>query len=217
VRKLFTLVLFLLPATRAKNFLLRRCGHPVHPTASIGPSVVYGVGRFEAGPNTKIVFGNVFRGLVSVRMAEGSTIGQLNWFSTAPTFVGETPEAATLTLGDGAAIVSRHYIDCSGGVTLEQYSIVGGVRSTLLTHQADHLTGLLEFAPIRICQYALLNGNNKMVAGAVLPERSITGIGAVVLPGLREPARLYAGVPARDIKSVEGGGLFHRDNPAITL
>lgn len=217
MKKLVTLVVFLLPAARAKNFLLRRLGHPVDRTARIGPNLVVGVGRFEAGPGATVVFGNVFRGLAAVSLAEGAIIGQLNWFSTAPTFVGTTPNAATLMLGEGAAVVSRHYVDCSGGVILDRYSIVGGVRSILLTHHASHATGRLECAPIHIGEYALLNSANRMVAGSVLPARSLTGIGAVVLPGLREPARLYAGVPAKDIKAVEGGGLFNRTDPTITL
>lgn len=215
--KILTLAVFVLPASRFKNLVLRRLGHAVHPTASIGPSLVAGVGRFEAGPGAIVGIGNVFRGLARVRLAQGATIGQLNWFSAAPTFVGTTEQAATLDLGEGAAVVNRHHIDCSGGVVLERFSIAGGMGSILLTHHVSHQSGKLECAPIVIEEYALLNGANRMVAGAVLPARSLTGIGAVVLPGLRAPGRLYAGVPAKDIKAVEGGELFQRADARATL
>ena len=206
-----------MPAARTKNFLLRRLGHPVHPTARIGPTLVLGVGRFAAGPGVSVVFGNVFRGLTAVTLAEGAIIGQFNWFSTATAFIGTTPESATLTLCEGAAVVSRHYVDCSGGVLMERFSLIAGVRSILLTHHASHATGLLECAPIHIGEYALLNAANRMVAGSVLPARSLTGIGAVVLPGLTEPGRLYAGVPAKDRKPVEDSRLFTRTNAVIAL
>lgn len=214
---ILSLVVFAFPASRAKNFLLRRLGYAVHPTASVGPSLVVGVGAFEAGPGAIVGVGNVFRGLTRVRLAQGATIGQLNWFSTAPTFVGTSELAATVELGECAAVVNRHHVDCSGGVVLAPFSIVGGMGSILLTHHVSHETGRLECAPIRIEEYALLNGANRMVAGAVLPARSLTGIGAVVLPGLREPGRLYAGVPAKDIKAVAGGELFRRADARATL
>lgn len=217
MKTIVTLLVFALPASRAKNALLRLLGHPVDPTASIGPSLVAGVGRFEAGPGAIVGVGNVFRGLVRVTLAQGATIGQLNWFSTAPTFVGTTDQAATLRLDECAAFVNRHHVDCSGGVELGPYSIVGGMGSILLTHHVSHGSGKLECAPIRLGEYSLLNAANRMVAGAVLPARSLTGIGAVVLPGLTEPGRLYAGVPAKDIKAVEGGALFARPQAQATL
>jgi acetyltransferase-like isoleucine patch superfamily enzyme len=217
VKNLVMLVVFLLPASRAKNFVLRCLGHPIDRTAQIGPNLVVGVSRFEAGPGAKVVIGNVFRGLAEVSLAPGVSIGQLNWFTAAPLFVGTTAEAAKLVLADNALITSRHYVDCSGGVFLDAYSMVGGVRSILLTHQANHVTGRQECAAIRIGEYSLLNGANRMVAGSALPARSMTGIGAVVLPGLSAPARLYAGVPARDVKSVEGSEMFRRTNVIITL
>lgn len=217
MKKILSLVVFALPASRVKNFGLRRLGHAIDRTASIGPSLVLGVGRFEAGPGAIVGIGNVFRGLAQVSMAQGATIGQLNWFSTAPTFVGTTELAATLQLGECAAVVSRHHVDCSGGVVFERFSIAGGMGSILLTHHVSHESGKLECAPIRLEEYALLNGANRMVAGAVLPARSLTGIGAVVLPGLQAPGRLYAGVPAKDIKAVDGGRLFARPEATATL
>ncbi|MHA3702221.1 hypothetical protein ACXR2U_08535 [Jatrophihabitans sp. YIM 134969] len=215
--KILTLLVFALPASRFKNLVLRRLGHPVDPTAGIGPSLVTGVARFEAGPGAIVGVGNVFRGLTRVTLAQGATIGQLNWFSAAPTFIGTTAEAATLQLDECAAIVNRHHVDCSGGVRFERFSIAGGMGSILLTHHVSHASGKLECAPIRIEEYALLNGANRVVAGAVLPARSLTGIGAVVLPGLTDPGRLYAGVPAKNIKAVEGGELFQRADARATL
>lgn len=217
MKKIVTLAVFALPASRIKNRALRLLGHAVDPTASIGPSLVVGVERFEAGPGAIVGIGNVFRGLTRVTLEQGATIGQLNWFSTAPTFVGTTAEAATLHLAECAAVVNRHHVDCSGGVILERYSIVGGMGSILLTHHVSHDSGKLECAPIRLEEYSLLNGANRMVAGAVVPARSLTGIGAVVLPGLRDPGRLYAGVPAKNIKAVEGGALFQRADARATL
>jgi acetyltransferase-like isoleucine patch superfamily enzyme len=213
-----TTLVFLLPAGRLKNFLLRRLGHHLGRRVSIAPCLVTGATHFDIGDDVTIGPLNAFRGLAAVRVGHHAVIGQLNWFSAAATYLPLGEPHGVLDMSPHSTFVSRHYVDCSGGVILEPYALVGGVRSTFLTHQANALTGALEAAPIRVGQYTLVNAHNKLIAGTTVPSMSVTGIGAVVLPGLTTPGQVYAGIPARPVKALDtAAGLFARAETTFGL
>lgn len=209
-----TFLVFLMPACGLKNVVLRWLGHAIGRDVRIGPCAVDGVRRFELGTGARIGGGNTFRGLTLVSLGADARIGQWNWITCAPLLLDGGPDRGTLGLADHATIVSRHYIDCSGGVFLETYAVLGGLRSVLLTHQADYRTSTLSADRITIGAYSLVNACNNLVQGTNVPARSVTTMGAVLLPGLEAEGRLYGGVPARDIKPVEGR-WFHRTDARI--
>ena len=204
MRSWLTTLCFLLPACGLKNAALRVLGHRVGPGVRIGPNLVHNVARFEIGAGSVIGVGNVFRGLRRIELGPESIIGQWNWFSTSAGMVAGGLGSGALVLGEHAGVVSRHYLDCTGGIELEPYAVIGGLRSTLLTHQADFRTNTLSSNGIHIGAYSLVNAGNNLVPGANVPARSVTAMGAVITPGLTAEGRLYAGVPARDIKAVDG-------------
>jgi acetyltransferase-like isoleucine patch superfamily enzyme len=213
-----TTLVFLLPAGRYKNFLLRRLGHHIGRRVVIAPVLVTGRAHWDVGDDVRIGPLNAFRGLAAVRIGHDAVIGQLNWFTAAPTYLPLGEPHGVLEMAPHSTFVARHYVDCSGGMVLESFALVGGIRSTFLTHQANARTGALESAPIRIGRYSLVNAHNKLVPGSVVPPLSITGIGAVVLPGLVTPGQVYAGVPAKAVKAVDtAAGLFARAETTFGL
>jgi acetyltransferase-like isoleucine patch superfamily enzyme len=209
MRRVITLLVFLLPACGVKNALLRCLHHSIPDDASIGSCLVDDVGRFDLGEGARIGVGNTFRGLTLVSLGRNAVVGQWNWIAAGKVFLNGDADRGVLRLGDHAAIVSRHIIDCAGGVRLEEYAILGGLRSVLITHQADYRTGTLTADGITIGAYSLVNSCNQFSPGAKVPARSVTALGAVIVPGLEAEGRLYGGVPARNIKAVEGL-LFER-------
>lgn len=202
--RVITFLVFLMPACRLKLTLLRWLGHSIGIDVRIGPCVVDDVKRFELGDGAGIGGGNTFRDLDLVTLGKGASVGHWNWITCAPGLVTGDGDQGTLRLADHATVVSRHYIDCTGGVFLDEYSVLGGLRSVLLTHQADYRTSTLTVDRISIGAYSLVNACNNLVQGATVPARCITTMGAVILPGLTAENRLYGGVPARDLKAVEG-------------
>jgi len=204
MRRLITLLVFGLPACGVKNMLLRWLGHSIGDSVHISPCFVDNVGRFEIRQGVQIGFGNMFRGLSLVSLGERTIIGKFNSVSAGKVFLNGEDDRGVLWLGDHAAIVSRHVIDCSGGVFLDEFAVLGGLRSILITHQVDYRTGALAVDRITIGAYSLVNSCNLFSPGASVPARCVTALGAVIVAGLEAEGRLYGGVPARNIKAVEG-------------
>ncbi|NUU16969.1 hypothetical protein HP550_06865 [Cellulomonas humilata] len=207
----------LLPASQAKNWILRKLGHDVAPSAHISPIFVVGRTRLIVGSDARIGALNAFRNVVSVKLGDGAELGQLNWVSAAPFLLDASGSASAghLELGEHASLTNRHYVDVSGGVRLERFAIVAGVRSVLMTHGIDVADGVLDTAPIVVGEYAMVGGCVNMVLGSTVPPRSVVAMGAVVVRGLTEEGHLYAGVPAVSKRRVDMGQFGSRKTGKI--
>jgi acetyltransferase-like isoleucine patch superfamily enzyme len=81
----------------------------------------------------------------------------------------------------------------------------------LLTHSIDVTTGWQTCAPISIGEYCCIGTNSVILGGAVLPSFCVVGVMSLLNKRLEEPYRLYAGVPARPVKTLEpNSGYFTR-------
>lgn len=212
MRTIAVLVCTVLP-TNLKRVLFQRCfGWKIDRTARIGLSLFLDVQHVELGPHVRIGHGNVFRNLRHLRVGEHASIGQWNWITTAHEFLTapEMPERGTLTLGGHAAVTSRHYVDCAGGVRIGAFTTVAGVRSTIFSHQIDTKASRQTARPVEIGEYCFIGSNVCVTPDARIPDRCVIAMGSVVTGELPEPNTLYGGVPARAIKSLPDSAYFHR-------
>lgn len=212
-----TALVGILPSSRIKNFLLRRLGHLVPATASIGPVLIVGGTSLDLGEYVRIGPFNVFRGLSALRLGAHAEIGQWNWISAAPFLVeaSDFPFAGQFALGEHSSFTSRHYADASGGVLIEEFVTIAGVRSVFMSHGIDATDNVLDTAAITVGKYAMVGGNCNFVLGASVPEYSIVAMGSLVIKGLDKPFSLYAGSPAKYKKAVEQGAYFSRRVGAV--
>lgn len=210
-KKIATLFLGVLPASKVKNWALTRAGHDVHPTASIGPNLIWG-SLIVVGQGARIGSFNVLRGLVHVRIGQFAEVGQWNWLSAAPFLVAssQAPTAGTLSLGEHSSLTSRHYLDASGGITIGRFATVAGVRSVFMTHGINVADNVLDTAPIEIGEYAMIGSSTNFVLGSRVPDHSIVAMGSVVVGTLTETFALYAGAPAKFKKNLEPGRYSQR-------
>ncbi len=212
---LVALLLGLLPAGRFKNRVLSLVpGWWVHPRAAVDPVVLWRVRNLEVGEGAHLGPGTIFRDLDRIRLGDGAGIGQFNWITCSPRLVDAG--GANLELADGAAITSRHYVDCTGGVTIGPRSIVGGVRSSLLTHQIEVTVSVVRPAGIEIGAECLISTNVVITPGRRVTDRCIVAAGAVVGTDLLEPESLYGGVPARRLGSRSGSAYFERTRGEVS-
>jgi acetyltransferase-like isoleucine patch superfamily enzyme len=199
----------LLPACRAKNVLLSMMGRrfSIDRTATIHPVLIWRIRRLHVGASCHIGPGNAFRDMRLVELGDHAEIGQFNWFSAAAQHVPGSDEAvrASLVMGRHSAITSRHYVDCSGGLRLEEAAVVAGVRSTILTHSMDARRWVQETKPVVLGTSSALFTNVTVTAGAVVPADAVVAAGAVVVGTLTEPGYLYGGTPAKAIADVSTG------------
>lgn len=185
-------------------------GWQLDPTAYIGLSLVL-ANHVKMEPNSRIGHLNVFKDITILSLGNHSRIGQWNWFTSARSFWSQDRyEIGTAIIGDHSAVTLRHYVDCSGGVSIGAYTTLAGVRSTLLTHFVDTETNTQTCDPINIGEYCFVGSNVKITPGSSLPDRSVVGMGAVVAGKLKEAGMLYVGVPAKPRAPVDHGAYFSR-------
>ena len=158
---------------------------------------------------------SIYRDLVEILVGEHSDIGSWNWVTCAPNLVTALNSDGYLRIGNHSAITSRHYLDCSGGIAIGDYVTVAGVRSTFITHQISIERNEQTVAAISVGDYALLGSNVSIVPGARVPDRSLVAMGSVVARGLEEANSLYAGVPARRVRAIEGA-YFTRSDGSVS-
>ncbi|MCR2823964.1 acyltransferase [Microbacterium sp. zg.Y909] len=200
------LIIWVLPASGAKNALLRALGHAVDARATARSNLVWRVGRFTVAPDARVGRWNVFKNLREVRLGESAAIGRWNLFSAHPVFVRLLPDGASLRLDSHAKITSRHQLDCSGSVTLGAFASLAGHQSRVMSHSVDLAHDAQAAFPVRIGERSFVGTRVLILGGAVLPARSVLGAGSVLVRSRAadpEPG-LWAGVPARHRGPVSG-------------
>lgn len=198
----------LLPACTLKNWLSRGLGYRVHPSARVHPILLLGVQQLAVGQQARIGSFSVFRRLRQMTVHDFGRIGQWNWVSSAPEFWSVSESAGRFSVGQHASITSRHYIDCSGGFTIGEFSTLAGVRSTVITHGISIERSAQQCSGVVVGRYSIVSSNVKLVPGANVPDNSLVAMGAVVTKGLVEPFCIYGGVPARRIISMPRDSLY---------
>lgn len=213
-----------LPNCNAKRVLMRvLLGWQVSQTATVGPCVLLNVENVALRPYSQIWAFSVFHNLASLSLGERAVVGHWNWVGAAPMLRTSAlmsraaGRAGAFRLGKNAAVTSRHYIDCSGGVEIGDFSILAGVRSTVMTHQVDTTVSAQDVCGVVIDEYCFVGSNVKLVPGAKVPSRSVVAMGSVVTRELDQPGMLYAGAPARPIRRVDHGAYFLRHDGFVDI
>jgi acetyltransferase-like isoleucine patch superfamily enzyme len=211
IRALVSLFVGLWPASAVKNRLLSRLGHHIHSSAHVSPVLLFPGSHLRLAEGARLGTFTALRGVV-LRMGAFAEIGQLNWISAADFLVAPStcPNKGMLILAEHSSLTNRHYVDASGGVVIGAFTTVAGVRSTIMTHGIDAERNLLVTAGVNIGAYCMAGSNCSFVPGASVPDRSIVGMGAVVVRGLTEPGGLYLGNPAKLKRPIELGSYGRR-------
>jgi acetyltransferase-like isoleucine patch superfamily enzyme len=212
MKNVICLVLFMLPACKVKNRALSLVpGYTVARDARVGPCLLWAVSRVTVRSRTTIRAGSTFRNLSQFDVGEDTVIGRANWVSANPVFltVG-VPDSGKFVIGRQSAVTSRHRIDCSGGVTIGNYSVVAGHTSSILSHSVDILESIQRAQAVRIGDYCFIGTGCIITAGVDIVDRVVIGAGSVVAGSLLESGSLYAGVPARRKKNISSARYFVR-------
>lgn len=198
-----------------KRWLFRHLlGWHVADTARIGLSWI-DVAYVSMGDGARIGHFTVARDLTDLVLGDRASIGQWNWLSASPMFLAADRAAGSaqfrgLLIGSDSALTSRHYVDCSGGVTIGHHTTIGGVRSTILTHQIDLAESRQTTLGVTIGDYCFVSSNVAVTPGSSMADRAVVAMGATVVGALQEGGVLYAGVPARVVRRDLDDFLYFR-------
>jgi acetyltransferase-like isoleucine patch superfamily enzyme len=219
--KMMESLVWLLPSSALKNRLLRMFGHDISPSARIGPVLALNVGCAVIGEGATIAALNVFRSLRLLKMGDAATMGSFNMISAHPAYQALHPDVGSLAMGHGAAITSRHNVDCSGIVRLGDMSAVAGQRTTILTHEIDITMNVQSAGRVLIGERSAVLTNCLVLKGAILPSYSLLTANSMLIRTRElDPAPgIYGGSPAQFIRSNpidDGESWFERADSATT-
>lgn len=200
--------------------LRRRCltaflGYEIAPDAHIGYSWVAPEILLMAS-GARIGHLTVCKGLARLEMGASSSIGRLNWITGYPIqgtvhFTTEPLRDPSLVLGPHSAITNRHIIDCTALVTIGAFTTIAGFRTQILTHSIDLARCVQRSSPVEVGEYSFVGSGCILLAGTQLPSRSLLAAGSVLTKRYEVGLTLYAGAPARAVKSLpEDAEYFKR-------
>jgi acetyltransferase-like isoleucine patch superfamily enzyme len=218
---LLSLLFWALPASNIKIRLLRLLGNSIGTGVQIGPTLVLSCGAFDLADDAEIHSFNVFRGMRKVRMGRNALITNFNWFSAAPVYQQYHEEAGTFDEGDCCIIMSRHYFDCSGHIKMEEFSAIGGHKTSLQTHEYDVVRNRPTIGTITIGAYSLVASQCLLLKGSRVPARSVVAAGSVMTNSEKyrddTPSGLWGGSPARRLRDLPVEGWFVRTERDIAF
>lgn len=206
--KLIVCVLTLpLPWFLRRLLLQLFCGYELHPTSRIGLALVYPE-QLVMKEHTAIGHLSVCKGLKRLHMGAHSSIGRGNWITGFPAenktfFAHQKDRKPELLIGSQSAITHRHIIDCTSAVHIGAFTTVAGYRSQILTHSIDLMDCRQSSAPVTIGDYCFVGTDCVLLGGSVLPSYSALGAKSLLNKPHTQTHSLYAGVPAKPVKSLE--------------
>lgn len=188
----------------------------IDKSARIGYSIIH-VEAIDIGEHVKIGHFNLIKGLTHLRLSEYVSIGNFNWISAlslknAKRFQ-KTSRFPSLAMGKHSAITQHHRLDCSGKISIGEYSIVAGYGTQILTHSIDLEKSVQSVLEIDIGAYTFIGTRSILLPGSNLPRYSVLGAGSVLVKAYTEEYFLYSGVPAKPIRPISKNyNYFHRIN-----
>lgn len=191
-------------------------GFKIHKEARIGLSILL-ADQTIMEEGALITHFNLVNDIDCLYMKTFSKIGKSNWITGANSkskMFRNSKRKCELILGTHTHITGQHHIDCTGGVYIDEFTTVAGVRSQILSHSVDVNLSKQLAGPVHIGKYCFIGTASIILMGAELPDYSILGAGAILNKKYSTPYQLYAGNPARMIKELnkENSKYFHRDH-----
>lgn len=211
--------LFFFPWRIRKYLLKKFCHFELSDNVKIGFSIIL-ARKVILKDNARIGHLNFVKSIDCLQLNENSKIGSRNWitgFSVKDKTVIKKSHFShiedrqcVLILGKQSSVTSRHYFDCNGGIYIGNYCTIAGFETAFLTHSIDLKNNRQDALPIIIGDYTFVGTRCTILKGSKLPSYSVLGACSLLNKQYENSYGLYAGIPARYIKSLEGYQYFSR-------
>jgi len=212
-KKILAIVVCFCPQT-VKMFLWRRIFRfDIHSSAKIGFSLVI-PNNLVMHQNASIGHFNVIKGVSEVILDCAASIGNLNWISGFPKngesghFADQYSRSPKLVVGEHSSITNRHLIDCTDTVCIGKFATIAGFKSQILTHSISIAESRQRSGTVAIGDYTFVGTGSIILPGSSLPSFSVLGAGSMLNKNYTEEYKLYGGVPARPLKSINGDSSY---------
>lgn len=215
------LLIVILPWSVKRRILNQYFKYDISPSAYIGLAWIFPT-QMRLGPHARIASLTVAIHLDLIEMGEKARIGRSNWITgfpsgtNSPHFSHQIQRRAELILGDHSAITKNHHIDCTNSIRIGAFSTIAGYRSQLLTHAIDLKENRQNSEPIEIGNYCFVGSSCIILGGGRLPDYSVLGAMSLLNKSHNQTWSLYAGQPARWLKSLDHeSGYFKRQRGTV--
>jgi acetyltransferase-like isoleucine patch superfamily enzyme len=174
----------------------RMLGYEVHGHIGFGTVIAVSSAQIE---KCRIGMFNLFIGPMSVKISQGTSIGNRNTFSCGFWTTGEKYKekkyARSLRIGVNTLITSGHYFDLAGSFELGDGSWIAGVGSQFWTHGA----GVLD-RDIHIGRDSYVSSAVRFSPGSAIGDNVLVALGSVVSKRFEVDCAMLGGVPAVVLK-----------------
>ena len=202
VQTLLRLVAVILPQPVKRALFRQLLGWNVAADAYVGLSYI-GAEAVTLGPGSRIGHFNIVRNVRVFELGRGAFIKDFNHIFGCPP-VG-VPSEPSFRLGDGGAVMSRHFFEAGGGITIGAGATIGGRGTHIYTHSLIAPEGGEPFIDIQCMR---IGAGAKVFANAILVHCSIppgahVAAGAVVTKSYEaapDECLLIAGNPATVVR-----------------
>jgi UDP-3-O-[3-hydroxymyristoyl] glucosamine N-acyltransferase len=215
MKTILMLVATLLPWNLRRTFLEKQFGFQIHPSARIGLAWIFPT-RLIMEEDTSIGHLTVAKNLDLLHLKTRATIGRGNWITGFPLgnhkhFALEVDRRPELILGEHSAITNRHLLDCTSAISIGAFTTIAGFQSQFISHTIDIRLNRQTSRPISIGKYCFVGTNCVVLGGAALPDYSVLGAKSLLNKTHTATHRLYGGVPARELQTLQPDcGYFTR-------
>lgn len=214
-----SLLISVLPS-KVKRFVLNNFwGHEIHKTAYIGLSFVQAK-KIKLGAGARIRNFNFIRNIELLELGENAFMDNHNHVDALPLsskihFLDEKERFPALIIGRNSYISGRHFFDCNDTLSIGAYTTLAGQDSLFYTHGINTRTNKQECKKLSIGNYCMVATRCVALKGAVLPDYSILGANSTLHKAFNTPYRLYSGVPAVEVRTLNADQkYFHRNQDA---
>jgi acetyltransferase-like isoleucine patch superfamily enzyme len=180
----------LLPSAAKCALFRRTLGWAIGANTRIGLSLIL-CERVRIGSGVRVGHLNWFGALRELQINDATVIGNLNHFSASR----HSGWPDSFWIGSSAKITSRHVFDCSGGIGIGNFSLIGGRDTQCWTHYYD--SNSVHPRPLSIGERCYVCARATLVYCRI-PSDCVVGAGAVVTGDFSKegPWLLLAGNPA---------------------
>jgi acetyltransferase-like isoleucine patch superfamily enzyme len=205
------LLLFLFPWKIRRVLLNKLFSFKIDNTAHISFSIILAK-KLVMYQYSEIGNFNFCNAIDILILEKNSIIANFNYITGYPSslinhFSHVENRKCQLIIGEHSAITSRHFIDCTAGITIGNFTTMAGIRSQILTHSIDLEKNRQNASPVIIGSYCFIGTDCVLLMGSKLPDYCVLGAKSLLNKNFIETYCLYGGVPARKIKELTGSDI----------
>lgn len=207
MKALLQIFFFFLPWKLRRILLIKICGFTIHKDARIGFSIILAK-SVKLEEHSYIGNLTFCRKIDLLHIKKYGILGNLNFITGFPSgdnshFGHVIDRKSVLAIGNHSAVTARHFIDCTAGVFIGDFTTFAGIRSQILTHSIDLKKNRQDAASVVIGDYCFVGTGCTVLKGSKLPDFSVLGAASLLNKNFEEQKCLYGGVPAKRIISLD--------------